>query len=153
MASSARSLRAQCLRVSAECTASQLRRAARAISRIHDQTIASSGLRGTQFNVLVALSLFGEVPLLRLADRLGLERTTLTRNLRPLERDGLVTSSPGPDLRVRMLRLTEDGRRALERAMPLWEQAQRRVVRGLGEGRWRELLDGLNAASTLRVEG
>jgi DNA-binding MarR family transcriptional regulator len=147
-----RSLRAQCLRVSTECTASQLRRAARAISRIHDQHIAPSGLRGTQFNVLVALSLFGQVSLVRLADRLGLERTTLTRNLQPLEREGLVTSSPGADQRVRLLRLTDDGQRALERAMPLWEKAQRRVVHGLGTGRWHELLDGLSAASALQTE-
>jgi DNA-binding MarR family transcriptional regulator len=153
MASSSRSLRAQCLRVSTECTASQLRRAARAISRIHDQTISSCGLRGTQFNVLVALSLFGEVPLLRLADRLGLERTTLTRNLRPLERDGLVRSTPGADQRVRLLSLTVEGRRILEQAMPLWEKAQRRVVGGLGTKRWHDLLDGLNAASALKVEG
>ncbi len=153
MTSPVDSLRAKCVRVSTECTASQLRRAARAISRIHDHTIASAGLRGTQFNVLVALSLFGQVPLLRLADRLGLERTTLTRNLRPLERDGLVTSSPGPDQRVRLLRLTDEGQRALARAIPLWEKAQRHVVSGLGTKRWHELLAGLNAASNLRVEG
>jgi DNA-binding MarR family transcriptional regulator len=147
-----RSLRTQCLRVSTECTASQLRRAARAISRVHDHHLAPSGLRGTQFNLLVALSLFGQVSLVRLADRLGIERTTLTRNLRPLEREGLVTSSPGKDQRVRLLRLTHDGQRALERAMPLWEEAQKRVVSGLGARRWQTLLDGLSAASVLQTK-
>jgi DNA-binding MarR family transcriptional regulator len=54
---------------------------------------------------------------------------------------------------VRLLSLTVEGRRALEQAMPLWEKAQRRVVGGLGPKRWHELLDGLNAASVLKVEG
>ena len=145
--------RAQCLRVATECTASRLRRASRAINHVYDETLAPSGLRGTQFNVLVALSLFGEVSLFPLAERLGLERTTVTRNLEPLERDALVTSRPGADQRVRLLRLTDRGRRAMREAMPLWEKAQARVVNGLGGRRWKELLDGLDATIGLKEQG
>src|SRR5215472_301947 len=142
--------RAQRLRVKTECTASHLRRASRDISRIHDHALAPSGLSGAQFSLLIAISLFGEAPLQRVAEELGLDRTTLTRNLQPLERDGLVSSSPGKDQRVRLLRLTEAGRRALQRAYPLWEEAQAAVVGALGQRRWVTLLDGLEATSQLR---
>jgi DNA-binding MarR family transcriptional regulator len=142
--------RAHCLRVKTECTASRLRRATRTTGRIYDQALAPSGLRETQFSVLIGLSLAGKVPLLRLAEELGLDRTTLTRNLGPLERDGLVSSSPGKDQRVRLLQLTDAGRRAVQRAYPLWEEAQRKVVDALGQRRWRELLNGLDATSQLR---
>jgi DNA-binding MarR family transcriptional regulator len=142
--------RAQCLTVKAECTASNLRRATRAIGRVYDRAIAPAGLKETQFNVLIGLFLAGEVPLLRLAEELGLDRTTLTRNLGPLERDGLVSSAPGKDQRVRLLRLTEEGRRVLQRAYPLWEEAQRKVVAALGETAWKKLLRGLQATRQLR---
>ena len=142
--------RAQRLRVRNECTATNLRRAMRAVGRIYDRTMAPSGLRETQFSVLIALSLFGEAPLLRVAEELSLDRTTLTRNLQPLERAGLVSSSRGKDQRVRLLHLTEAGRRAVERAHPLWVEAQQKVVKALGPRRWRELLDGLHASTQIR---
>jgi DNA-binding MarR family transcriptional regulator len=142
--------REQRLRVKTECMAQRLRGATRTINRIYDQALEASGLRGTQFSVLIAISLFGEAPLLRVAEELSLDRTTLTRNLQPLERAGLVSSSPGKDQRVRLLRLTEAGQRTLQRAFPLWEEAQSKVARALGDRRWRMLLDGLAATSQLR---
>ena len=142
--------RHQLYRVKAECTAQRLRRATRAVGRIFDQAISPSGLRETQFSLLIALSLFGEAPLLRVAEELELDRTTLTRNLEPLERAGLVSSGPGKDQRVRLLRLTDAGRRAVQRAYPLWEEAQEKVVKALGQRRWTTLLEGLEATSQLR---
>ena len=141
--------RARCLAAARECTAAGLRSAARAVGRIYDEVMAPSGLRGTQLSLLVALSLTGGAPIARLADELALDRTTLSRNLAPLERDGLVASVAGDDRRVRMVGLTAEGRRTLARALPLWEEAQRRVVTALGKRRWRELMDGLTAAATL----
>lgn len=141
--------REQRARVRAECTAASLRRATRTVGRIYDQTLAPSGLRGTQFSLLIALSFFKEAPLLRVAEELGLDRTTLTRNLQPLERAGLVASSPGKDQRVRLLRLTDAGQRVLQRAYPLWEEAQAKVVKSLGQRRWMTLLEGLDATSQL----
>jgi DNA-binding MarR family transcriptional regulator len=140
----------QRMRVRTECTGANLRRATRAVSRIYDETLAPAGLRGSQFSLLVALSFFKEgAPLLRVAEELGLDRTTLTRNLQPLEREGLVASSPGKDQRVRLLRLTEAGQRALQRAYPLWEEAQATVVKALGQRRWMTLLEGLGATRQL----
>src|SRR5205085_11922608 len=116
----------RCLTVANECTAHGLRKAARALSRFYDQAMASAGLRGTQFDLLVALSLAREAPVAKVAEELGLDRTTLTRNLGPLERDGLVESVPDEDKRVRRLRLTERGRDVLADALPRWERAQQR---------------------------
>ena len=141
--------RARLFAVATECSAARLRRASRALSRLYDEILEPSGLRGTQFSVLVALSLTGGAPMLRLAEELGLDRTTMTRNLVPLERDGLVVSAPGPDRRIRLIQLTEAGRRSLAKALPLWEKAQQRVIESLGEQRWRELMGALQAAQAL----
>ncbi|HEU5072960.1 MAG TPA: MarR family winged helix-turn-helix transcriptional regulator [Polyangiaceae bacterium] len=139
--------RSRLLTVATQCTAAKLRQTSRALSRFYDEILEPSGLRGTQFSLLVALSLMGEAPLLRVADELGLDRTTMTRNLAPLERDGLVASVTGPDRRVRLITLTEAGRRRLAKALPLWEKAQRRVIDALGERRWRELFATLQATA------
>ncbi len=137
------------MRVARECTAASLRRAARSLSALYDERMAPSGLRGTQFSLLVAVALSGDVAVTRLAEHVGLDRTTLTRNLAPLVRDGLLQKLPAGDRRVHLVRLTAKGRRALERALPLWDDAQRYVVRALGEARWEELLKGLQAATNL----
>lgn len=141
--------RQRCLTVASECTGHGLRKAARALSRLYDEALAPAGVRGTQFDLLVALSLAQGAPVARVAEELGLDRTTLTRNLGPLERDGLVESVPDDDRRVRRLRLTERGHDVLADALPRWERAQHKVVAALGKNRWRELMDGLRAAARL----
>lgn len=135
------------LRVARECTAASLRRAARAISGLYDARLAETGLRGTQFSLLVAIALASEPPVTMLAERLGLDRTTMTRNLAPLVRDGLIEDAAAGDRRVHSVKLTAKGRRALERALPLWDAAQAQVSRGLGERRRRDLVDGLDAVT------
>jgi DNA-binding MarR family transcriptional regulator len=139
----------RCLAASRRCTASQLRRATRVVARLFDEVMASSGLEGTQFSVLVALSLGGDVPMRTLAERLGVDRTTLTRNLKPLDREGLVESAAGDDQRVRLVRMTAKGRRVLEKALPLWEKAQHQVVSKLGQAKWEALLGLLDAVQAL----
>jgi DNA-binding MarR family transcriptional regulator len=139
----------RCLAASRRCTASRLRRATRVVARLFEEVMASSGLEGTQFSVLVALSLGGDVPMRTLAERLGVDRTTLTRNLKPLEREGLVESAAGDDQRVRLVRMTAKGRRVLEKALPLWEKAQHQVVAKLGQAKWEALLGLLDAVQAL----
>lgn len=134
-----------CAAVAESCTASELRKAARAVSNLFDAEMRRTGIRTSQFSLLVALELAGEPTVSRLAEVLALDRTTMTRNLGPLERQGLVASAAGDDRRNRVLRLTEKGRKALARALPVWERVQASVVRGLGEVRWKGLLQGLKA--------
>jgi DNA-binding MarR family transcriptional regulator len=129
-----------CARAAQECTANNLRRASRQVSAAFDEALEGSGLRGTQFTLLTALAVGGELPLTRLAEVLSLDRTTLTRNLLPLQRDGLVESRATADARVRKVALTERGQQTLERALPRWEAAQKSVIQALGEGQWKELM-------------
>ncbi len=136
-------------RVAATCTCGNLRRAMRAVTQAYDAALQPSGLRATQFNVLVAIAHVGRPTLTRLAEALVMDRTTLSRNLQPLERDGLVATAAGGDHRTREIRLTPRGRKALERALPLWELVQKRMREGLGRKRWQGLTGDLDMAVAL----
>ncbi len=136
-------------RVAGACTCANLRMAARAVTQAYDGALAPSGHRATQFNVLVAIAHIGRAPLSRRAEALVMDRTTLTRNLRPLTRQGLLAVGPGADRRVREISLTAKGRKAVERALPLWEAVQGRMVAGLGRKRWQGLIDDLGLSIAL----
>lgn len=138
-----------CARVAETCTAQNLRKATRAISGLFDEAMRPTGLRVSQMGLLVALALAEEATVSKLAGLLDLDRTTMTRNLGPLERQGLVASETGDDARHRVLHLTEEGRAVLGAALPIWERVQARVVRGLGDARWRGLLRDLEATTSL----
>ncbi len=128
----------------AACACFNLRKAARAVTQLFDDTLQPSGLRGTQFPILAVVSLAGPETIGRLAERLVMDRTTLTRDLKPLEREGLVEIVPGEDRRTRTVTLTKRGHEALGRALPLWKKAQARIVEDLGEERLRSLLADLS---------
>src|SRR5262249_62214451 len=91
----------KCADISRRCAIFNLRKASRAMTRMYDQEIASSGLRATQFTMLVAVGLAAPANLSRLAEILGADKSTLSRNLAPLERDGLIASAAGGDRRKR----------------------------------------------------
>jgi len=99
-----------------------------------------SGLLITQFKLLGAVAVQDAIALSPLAQHLGLDPTTLARNLQPLAREGLVEVFPGEDRRKRLVRITPRGREALDMALTLWEQAQTWVIEQLGEDRWRGML-------------
>jgi len=114
------------------CVANALRQATRALTQRYDAVFAAAGIRSTQFNLLVALAQAPSVPLSRLARAMVMDRTTLTRNLAPLLRRGLVAESGAPDKRVRSYALTAQGRRVLARALPGWRAAQTQILGALG---------------------
>jgi DNA-binding MarR family transcriptional regulator len=124
---------------SAGCVCFHLRRSARTITQFYDHMLAPSGLRATQFTLMTVVRRAGGLPFSSLADVLGMDRTTLTRNLRPLEREGLVKFASGSDRRVRLVRLTRLGERKQAEAEPLWAKAHARVTEGIGEKTWRSL--------------
>ena len=119
---------AECL----ACSCFAARRTARTITQHYEEHLKPSGLRVTQFTVLALLAAAGPQPLSRFADLLGLERTTLTRNLRPLLDRGWVTESATGDQRVRLLSITKRGGAVARAALPLWRQAQKSIARRLG---------------------
>jgi DNA-binding MarR family transcriptional regulator len=132
---SSSSLERAAIEVREQCIASKLRNASRAITQLYDDAIAESGIRSTQFTLLVALAQAPLIPMTKLAEVLSLDRTTLTRNLTPLVRDGLVEERPGPDKRVRAYALTAQGRKVLESAIAGWRKAQAAMARALAEDR------------------
>lgn len=143
----------RCAEIRTSCACAHLRRAARAVTQLYDEVLRPSGLRATQFTLLVALERSGAPPMTRLAEAVGMDRTTLTRNLRPLVRRGLARTRPGRDSRVREVELTDRGRAALSEAIPLWERAQGRVAAALGRPRMRRLLRDLDEAAGVASSG
>jgi DNA-binding MarR family transcriptional regulator len=133
------------------CVCATARMAARSLTRIYDRALEPAGIRTTQFSVLARLLEEGPLPLTHLAGRLAMDRTTLARDLRPLERRGLVAISVGADRRVRMAELTPAGRRVVDEVRPLWKQVQRDVRAELGPDRVARLMDELRAATTLTL--
>ncbi len=121
-----------CRKIEDSCMGMRVRRAARAVGNFYDLHLKSVGLKGTQFTLLNAIFLNPSITITQLADLLLLNRTTLNRNLKPLERQGLIRISPGEDHRTRILQLTREGRSILQQALPLWLEAQSGVVETLG---------------------
>jgi DNA-binding MarR family transcriptional regulator len=126
---------ARCKEIGHSCAGYNLRRATRAITRLYDDFLRPSGLRSTQYAVLVAVKMRGPVALTKLADMTVTDRTTLTRNLTILEKKGFIQIEPGNDRRERQVTLTGLGQEAMMAAIPLWEMAQAHIQKGLGEDR------------------
>lgn len=122
------------------CACFNIRKASRAITQHFDATLEPSGLLITQFTILVAVKMAKLETINELAEVLGMDRTTLTRNLKPLEREGWLQSEPGQDQRTRVVSLTTKGEAVLATALPLWKQAQQGVEETLGQQRWDTLL-------------
>lgn len=127
-----------------QCVAYNLRKTSRLITSFYRKTIAPSGLKGNQFPLLLAIQLRQPVSITELANSLGLDRTTLSRNLKLLEKQGYITLENNSDHRVRNVQLSQDGEERLGLALPLWQQAQDTVIEQFGEERWGTLLESLH---------
>jgi DNA-binding MarR family transcriptional regulator len=125
------------------CTCGQLRKAARAVTLLYDNAFKSSGLLGTQLGVLHLIYKSKSIRILRLAEELGMDRTTLTRNLSVLERRGFIKISSGKDHRTRVVTITHKGHNAIAKAIPLWNEVQDKIRQQLGENVWHELIENL----------
>ncbi|MBT1514377.1 MarR family winged helix-turn-helix transcriptional regulator [Bradyrhizobium sp. SRL28] len=112
------------------CLAS--RQAARKITRLYDSYMQGSGVRATQFTILSQLMLRGEMPIGKLASFLGMERTTLSRNLTLLEGKGWISINAGEDPRARVIAITAPGRGVVRRGFPYWSKAQAHIGKMLG---------------------
>jgi len=120
----------------ANCACLKVRMAARAVTRAYDSALRPIGLRATQLSMLVAIAIASAISIAALASFLGMDRTTLTRNLRPLEKEGLVSVGPEGWRRSRTLEITRKGRSRLREALPLWERAQDALRQKLGDQAW-----------------
>jgi DNA-binding MarR family transcriptional regulator len=126
--------------LTSECICTHLRRAARGVSRHYDEALAGFGVNVAQFSLLRHLQRLDRPSITTLAEAMGLERSTLGRNLRVLEAEGLVALADGDDQRNRVVLLSEAGKQLLHAAHPAWERAQSELVERLGAGRRDELV-------------
>lgn len=127
------------------CTCAALRRAARAVTSRYDDALRPTGLRITQFAILRLLARLGPMPVTRLAAEAELGRSTMGRNLDPLERRGLVRVSVGEaDARERQAELTDAGRDAIEAALPFWRAAQDDIAARVEPGSVHALAEALS---------
>ena len=132
---------------SENCVCFNLRWVTRAVTQFFDAEMRRHGIRPTQGSILAALMAKDSWNMAELSDWLGMERTTLVRNLQPLERDGLVQAVGGGRGRRVELAITAKGRKQIEKLTPAWKSAQSAVVKTLGEKRWAAILSDLERAA------
>jgi len=119
-----------------ECVCLRLRKSARAVTRAYDEALRPTGLRATQLSVLVGVASERGTSIAFLSRSLGMDRSTLTRNIRPLLKSGLVTLGPEGWHRSRVLDITRQGTDRLMKAFPLWKEVQQQLRQKFGNSRW-----------------
>mgnify|MGYP001422028706 CR=1 FL=1 len=134
------------------CVGFNTRRATRLVTQYYDKALAPTGLRSTQYSLLNALSMLGEASMQDMSIMMAMDRTTLTRNLSPLLKKGLVKVSVGSDRRSRPIKITPRGKSALEEALPYWQKAQSHIVDSFGADNWDQLMRGLHQISMIVEE-
>ncbi|MGC2183509.1 MAG: MarR family winged helix-turn-helix transcriptional regulator [Terriglobales bacterium] len=122
------------------------------MTQLYENALRPLGLRATQFTILQALSLAGEVTQSQLGEILAIDSTTLTRTLQIMDREGWIAERRGEDRRERRLRLAKAGQTQFQRALPAWEKVQSRLRRRLGEQAWKNLLDITHQVTDLVTE-
>jgi len=135
------------LQVMENCVCFNLRWVSRAFSQFFVAELGRHGLLPTQTPILGLLAAKPQATMAEVSDWLGMDRTTLVRNLRPLERDGLVKATGKGRGHKVSLSLTPKGRKTLQNFLPDWQLAQQKVIRTLGPERWREILRDLERAA------
>src|SRR4051812_35267049 len=129
------------------CVCFNLRRVTRMVTQFYDAQMRRYGIRPTQGSILSVLMAKDGWNMAELSDWLGMERTTLVRNLRPLQRDGLVQAVGGGRGNRVELAITGKGRKQIEKLAPAWKSAQNAAVKTLGEKRWSAVLSDLESAA------
>jgi DNA-binding MarR family transcriptional regulator len=125
------------------CACFNFRKASRSVTQLFDQRLAPCGLRSTQLVILITGELLGPSSIARHARELVMDRSTLTRNLRPLLNQGLLALTKSAHAKQKSVAVTEAGRQALLAAAPYWETAQNQLVARLGTEHWNQLMSEL----------
>jgi len=128
------------------CACSQLRRAARKLSALYDRSLEDAGVTVTQYALLVNIARAGEISRTALATQLGMDRTTLTRNLMPLEKANLLSAARSADRRERLIRLSEKGTSKVHESYVLWKKAQEAFASQMGPVKLKQFRSALRAA-------
>ncbi len=118
------------------CASFNFRRTARAVTRLYDSALQQAGIRSTQFTILVAIAKTQPTSIGSLADLLVMDRSTLTRSLRLVQRQGLLIISKRSTMRQRFVTLTAKGEKVLERSLPYWREVHQRFTQLVGAEYW-----------------
>jgi DNA-binding MarR family transcriptional regulator len=137
--------------INAQCCCFSLRKVTRAITQFYDRHLEPADIRATQFTLLLELSSATGKTLTEMAEGLVMDRTTLTRNLKPLEKAGFITTVKLADRRSKGYTLTDRGRQAIEKGIPLWKKAQTSIVGQMTDDRYNRLLEELKALRSMAV--
>jgi DNA-binding MarR family transcriptional regulator len=133
------------------CASFNFRRTARAVTRMYDATMQKSGIRSTQFAILVGIAKNQPISIGALGKILVIEQTTLTRSLQLLRKEGLITTSKRSAMRQRFLEMTPNGEQALARALPYWRRMQSEFQSAVGPSYWTKLRAELERLAKLAV--
>ena len=131
------------------CASFNFRRTARAVTSLFDEALQASGIRSTQFTILVGIRKIQPASMGAIAKVLVIDRTTLTRSLRLLEKQGLLSISGRSKMRQRFVSLTPRGERAQALALPLWRKIQSQFIDAVGSDYWLNLRKELERLSSL----
>jgi DNA-binding MarR family transcriptional regulator len=131
------------------CMGLHVRRASRILNQAYNDALRPLGLVSNQFTLLVAIDLMGSTSINALAQELFTDQTTLTRNLKLLEKNGWINIEAGEDRRVRIVSLTDRGSELLAQALPLWEQVQVDLADRFDPQKWQALLSLLSDITVL----
>lgn len=134
------------------CASLNFRRTARAVTQLYDAALQESGIRSTQFAILVAIAKNQPVSMGTLAEVLMIDRTTMTRSVQLLNKEGLLTISDRESMRQRFLALTPKGVKTLGRSLPVWRKAHAQFVATVGEDYWFDLRNELENLAHVAVE-
>src|SRR3954466_14171958 len=129
------------------CVCFNLRWVTRAVTQFYDSEMRRHGIRPTQGTILLALKARKTWSMAELSDWLGMDPTTLVRNLRPVQRDGVVQAVGGGRGNRVEVAITGKGRKQIEKLTPAWKSAQNAAVKTLGEKRWSAVLSDLESAA------
>ena len=135
------------------CTNMKLRKATRLVTQAYDTEMQGAGIKSTQFTLLATLKVMGNPAITKLAEMMVMDRTTLSRNIKPLINKGLVTNVSDEDQRVKQICLTAEGEALLSEGMPHWQKIQDSIVQRLGEQRWDQFLTDLEVVIEVMKPG
>ncbi|MCR9213222.1 MAG: MarR family winged helix-turn-helix transcriptional regulator [Proteobacteria bacterium] len=134
------------------CICGNLRKTTRVVTQFYDTALKPVGIKPGQFTVLAALSIHGQMRITELAKLLEIDRTTMIRNVRLLEKKELVQTATDDRTSYSVLVLTRAGKERLEKALPHWQKAQAQIKNYLGQDRWGGLLDDLSSTISATKE-
>ncbi|WP_372366056.1 MarR family winged helix-turn-helix transcriptional regulator [Candidatus Uabimicrobium sp. HlEnr_7] len=131
------------------CVCFNVRKISRLVTQVYDEAFRSTGFKATQIAVLFSVSDLSPITISQLAQAMTTDRTTISRNLKPLQREHLVLIKPGEDKRQKNIHITTKGKKLVEEILPLWKKCQQKLFSAIGDERLAKILSELADISSI----